>query len=352
MYITYFLYLAGSLIILATLIPFIRNDYWVFRIFEYPRAQKWAITALVLVAFIAVPDFQTDYQWVFLAALIANLAYLSYQIYPFLPMADFQMKPAGEEKTAEGFSLMISNVFQDNKQYDRLLALIKSRSPDLIVLSETSHDWAGALEAIHEDYPYRQARPLDNTYGLMLFSRLEIVESEVRYLVEDDIPSIFALLKLPGGDLCQLMCIHPTPPVPGENVRSTERDKEILMVGKLAKKSPLPVIVSGDLNDVAWSYTNQLFQNISGLLDPRRGRGFYNTFHAKYPFLRYPLDHIFCSPHFQLIEIERLPAIGSDHFPMWIKLSYKPLEALEQKTPDADEEDEELADEKIAKPTH
>lgn len=351
MYSTYFLYLAGSLTILATLIPFIRNDYWVFRIFEYPRAQKWGITALVILAFILLTDFQTNYQWIFLAALAVNLAYLTYQIYPFLPIASFQMKSVGSIAQGEGFSMMISNVLQHNKEYDRLLTLIKMRSPDIVVLSETSHDWAEAMQSIHEDYPYREAKVLDNTYGIMLFSRLEIVESEVRYLVEDDVPSIFALTKLPGGDLAQLFCIHPTPPVPGENVRSTERDKEILMVGKLAKKSQLPVIVSGDLNDVAWSYTNQLFQNISGLLDPRRGRGFYNTFHAKYPFFRYPLDHIFCSPHFQLIEIERLPAIGSDHFPMWIKLAYKPSEAPKQETPDADAEDEELADKKIAKRT-
>ncbi|WP_373512751.1 endonuclease/exonuclease/phosphatase family protein [Persicitalea sp.] len=346
-----FLYSTGSLIILATLIPFIRNDYWVFRIFEYPRAQKWTITAMILVAFVAMTDFQFNYQWFFLAALVANLAYLTYQIYPFLPIASFQMKSAGSE-VEEGFSLMISNVLQYNNEYDRLLALVKSRNPDIIVLSETSHDWAEAMATIHEDYPYRQAKPLDNTYGIILLSRLEIVESEIRFLVEDDVPSIFAQIKMPGGELFQLFCIHPTPPVPGENIRSTERDKEILMVGKLAKKSTLPVIVSGDLNDVAWSYTNQLFQNTSGLLDPRRGRGFYNTFHAKYPFFRYPLDHIFCSSHFQLIEIERLPAIGSDHFPMWIKLAYLPTKADEQETPDADAEDEELADEKIAKPTN
>ncbi len=350
MHLSYFLYFAGGLIILATLIPFIRNDYWVFRIFEYPRAQKWFLTAVILVAFATFTDFQSIYQWGFLAALVINLAYLTFQVYPFLPIADFQMKSASPD-TKDGFSLMISNVLQFNKEYGRLLALINSRNPDIIVLSETSRDWAKAMEAIHENYPYRQSKVLDNTYGIMLFSRLEITESQVRYLVEEDIPSIFALIKLAGGSLFQLFCIHPTPPVPGENIRSTERDKEILMVGKLAKKSPLPVIVSGDLNDVAWSYTNQLFQNTSGLLDPRRGRGFYNTFHAKYPFFRYPLDHIFCSAHFQLMEIERLPAIGSDHFPMWIKLAYEPMERNEQETPDADAEEEELADEKIAKPT-
>ncbi len=344
------LYVAGSLIVLATLIPFIRNDYWIFRIFEYPRLQKWLINLLIIVIYALLTEFDEWYEWGFLAVILANLAYLSYQIYPFLSIASTQMKQAGSSPS-EGFSLMIANVLEDNKEYERLLGLINSRRPDIIVLSETSHDWAQALEGIHGDYPYREAKVLDNTYGIMLFSRLEIAESEVRYLVEDDVPSIFALVKLPDGELFQMFCIHPTPPIPGENTRSTERDKEILMVGKLAKKSPLPVIVSGDLNDVAWSYTNQLFQNTSGLLDPRRGRGFYNTFHAQHPFFRYPLDHIFCSSHFQLVEIERLPDIGSDHFPMWVKLAYEPAEASEQETPDADAEDEELANEKINKPT-
>jgi len=344
------LYVVGSLIVLATLIPFIRNDYWVFRVFDYPRIQKWIITLFIIVVYALVTEFDARHEWGFLVVLLANLAYLSYQIYPFLPIASTQMKQAGSV-TSEGFSLMIANVLEDNKQYERLLDLISSRQPDIIVLSETSQDWAKALEVIHGDYPYRESKVLDNTYGIMLFSRLEITESEVRYLVEDHVPSIFALVKLPGGELFQMFCIHPTPPVPGENPRTTERDKEILLVGKLAKKSPLPVIVSGDLNDVAWSYTNQLFQNTSGLLDPRRGRGFYNTFHAQHRFFRYPLDHVFCSSHFQLVEIERLPDIGSDHFPMWVKLAYEPAEASEQETPDADAEDEKLADEKIAKPT-
>ena len=141
--------------------------------------------------------------------------------------------------------------------------------------------------------------------------------------------------------------MHPTPPVPGENPKSTERDKEILKVAKSAKNSKLPVIVAGDLNDVAWSYTTLLFSKISGLLDPRRGRGFFNTFNAKHKLMRFPLDHIFCSNDFTLLDIKRLSNCGSDHFPMYIKLQYEPRAAAIQEEPQADSSDLKTASEKI-----
>jgi endonuclease/exonuclease/phosphatase (EEP) superfamily protein YafD len=341
------LYIAGGFTLLATLIPYIRNDYWIFRIFEYPRLQKWLLTLIVLLLFVAFVELVAWYEWAFAVALFANFVYLSYLIYPFLPVARYEMLPADPALSDTGFGLMISNVYQYNEDKNRLLKLIKARKPSLIVLSETDPSWEEAMQDVYEEYPHRVVKILDNTYGIMLLSQFEITESEVRFLVEDDVPSIFALVKLPSGNLFQLFCLHPTPPVPGENTRSTERDKEILIVGRLAKKSPLPVVVTGDLNDVAWSYTNQLFQDISGLLDPRKGRGFFNTFHAQHRFFRYPLDHIFCSDDFRLQEIERLPDIGSDHFPIWVKLVYEPSDADEQDTPEADGKEEKLADKKI-----
>jgi hypothetical protein len=101
---------------------------------------------------------------------------------------------------------------------------------------------------------------------------------------------------------------------------------------------------------VAWSRTNYLFQRISGLLDPRIGRGFYNSFHAVYFFLRFPLDHFFHSTHFRLIELRRLAYFGSDHFPMFIRLSYEPEAERQQEAPQADASDEVEAEEKMKKP--
>jgi hypothetical protein len=94
-----------------------------------------------------------------------------------------------------------------------------------------------------------------------------------------------------------------------------------------------PAIVAGDFNDVAWSHTSRLMQRTGGLLDPRVGRGLYNTFDATLPLLRYPLDHIFHTEHFTLAELRRLPFIGSDHFPMSATLCYEPQAIQPQGVP-------------------
>jgi endonuclease/exonuclease/phosphatase (EEP) superfamily protein YafD len=90
-----------------------------------------------------------------------------------------------------------------------------------------------------------------------------------------------------------------------------------------------------------------LFQDVSGLLDPRIGRGFYNTFHAKYFFLRFPLDHVFHSNDFRLVHFRRLAYFGSDHFPVYIELSYEADAAGEQERLHASEEQKVEAQEKI-----
>lgn len=119
------------------------------------------------------------------------------------------------------------------------------------MLVETDQWWADRMNPLSESYPNQLLVPLENTYGMLLFSRFELVGAEVKYLVEKDIPSVHASIKLPSGALIRFHGLHPTPPVPAENPRSTERDKEILLVAKEVKKSKIPIIVAGDLNDVA-----------------------------------------------------------------------------------------------------
>ncbi|WP_416223160.1 endonuclease/exonuclease/phosphatase family protein, partial [Tianweitania sp.] len=62
------------------------------------------------------------------------------------------------------------------------------------------------------------------------------------------------------------------------------------------------------------------FRRISRLLDPRIGRRMVNSFDARYWFMRWPLDHLFHSAHFRLVDMQRLEAGGSDHFPVQFDL--------------------------------
>jgi endonuclease/exonuclease/phosphatase (EEP) superfamily protein YafD len=227
--------------------------------------------------------------------------------------------------------------------------MIRKYDPDIILLVETDEEWAKGIDLSLENYPYQIRQPQDNTYGMLVYSRLKILKHTLRFLVEKDIPSITADIQGRDGKIFRLYCLHPKPPVPNESQESTDRDAEILLVGKEARKCKLPVIVAGDLNDVAWSYTTNLFLKVSGLLDPRIGRGFFSTFHAKYRLFRWPLDHVFCSPHFYLCRLKRLPTIGSDHFPIFIEVGLMPGEVPENKkeVKEAEPEDLQLANEKI-----
>ena len=193
--------------------------------------------------------------------------------------------------------------------------------------------------------PHSVKCPLDNLYGIHLYSSLPLEDVELSYLVEKDVPSIHANLQLRSGDWVRVHFLHPAPPSPSENTESTERDAELVVVAREVADREQPVVVAGDLNDVAWSETTRLFRKISGLLDPRVGRGMFNTFHAKFPFMRWPLDHLFHSHHFTVSVIKRLPGFGSDHFPLFTELSYEPARGHEQDGLSADADDEAMANE-------
>jgi hypothetical protein len=75
----------------------------------------------------------------------------------------------------------------------------------------------------------------------------------------------------------------------------------------------------------------------------------FNTFHAGYWFIRWPLDHLFHSRHFTLSFMQRLPSVGSDHFPVLVELVHDAAAGARQQGLTADAEDRRIANEKIAK---
>jgi endonuclease/exonuclease/phosphatase (EEP) superfamily protein YafD len=341
----------GIFLVVITFLPLVRSDYWTFRIFEFPRVQKLFATLLILLIYPFVSFSNTPADWLLMTVLGGVALHLVWQVYPFTPLAKKQLLKTQITDPDRTISVVMWNVYQYNRSFQPFLKMFAQTDADIVLLSEADQWWQKNLSPLEKGYPHRVHVPLENTYGMLFYSKLPLFEARVEYLVEEGVPSIHTEVQLRSGEKIRLFCIHPTPPVPQENPRSTERDKELLLIADKARESTLPVLVCGDLNDVAWSYTTALFQKMSGLLDPRRGRGFFNTFHAKIPFLRFPLDHVFCSTEFTLIKMARLKNSGSDHFPMYIKLQYTPRAAEIHEEPQPTAEEVETAQEKISKET-
>ncbi len=342
-----FLYFLGFLAVMLTVLPFLRYTAWWIRIGEFPRLQIAVVCLLVLILMPVLMYPLTVVEVIFLLLIASCLAYQIFCVLKYLPFYPKQVERSRVPLPQNVIKLFICNVFIDNRETERLVRLVEKINPDLVLLAEVDEFWTNNLTELERKFPHFVKCPLDNAYGLALYSRLEMENAELKFLVEDDIPSIHADVVLRSGKRISLYCLHPRPPVPTENTRSLERDAELLMVGRMIDKLDVPTIVAGDLNDVAWSWTTKLFQKISGLLDPRIGRGLYPTFPVAYPVVRCPLDHVFHSNHFRLVELKRLPSVGSDHYPMYISLSLETTAQFTQEEPEAAPEEKRDADEMI-----
>tara|TARA_R110000803_G_scaffold44343_2_gene93871 strand:- start:9162 stop:10154 length:993 start_codon:yes stop_codon:yes gene_type:complete len=312
---------------------------------DFPRLQFTILAVILLFAHFIFLDRKMLMTQILLLITTLCVIWQLRWILPFSFLWPKEVKSSHDHRVNNQLSILTSNVFTPNRQADALIKLVKQHQPDVLVTLESDQWWQDQLKVIEAEMPYSIKCPLDNLYGMHVYSRLPLSEHEICYLVEQDVPSIHTALELRTGDKIRLHFLHPAPPSPTENTESTERDAELVIVARSIAESNQAMIVTGDLNDVAWSATTRLFRKISGLLDPRVGRGAFNTFHADYPFARWPLDHLFHSDHFTLRAIKRLPSIGSDHFPLLTRLTFTPHQADNQQGPKATSEEYEWSKE-------
>ncbi len=333
----------GALMAGGTLVGFSRNPHWSVRLWDFPRVQI-AAAALLCGALYAALFFRgAPWEWAWMGALALCVAWQTYKVYPYTRTARATVQRTDAPREGATLRLLVSNVLMENRHHDRLLRVIRDADPDLVLAVETDAAWNRALDVLAADYPHAVRQPQENYYGMVLFSRFPLVDPRIEFLVQHDIPSVHTGVELPSGEVVYLHGIHPRPPEPIRDQDSTPRDAELVLMGRhIGDEEDRPTIVAGDLNDVAWSPTSELFLRLSGLLDPRVGRGMFNSFNANNPVFRYPLDHVFHSNDFRLVDLRRLEHVGSDHFPICIELSYEPEgEASQPETPEEPGDEEE-----------
>ena len=334
----------GLFLLLATLAPLARTGEWWVRILDFPRQQIALLLFVVVLVWLGTGPRSTA-SWGFAAALALAGSYQVSRMLPYTPVGRVEIE-AVSCSDEHRLRIMVANVLMENRNAEGLLRIVRDARPDVLLVAEGDDWWDRQLAVLDAEYPNALKRPLDNKYGMHLFSRLPLRDAEIRVLVEEDIPSVRASVRLRSGQWVDFHGLHPRPPKPGSDTEP--RDAELLIAGREVREAGRPAVVAGDMNDVAWSSTTKHFQRIAEVLDPRRGRGTFNTFSALLPWpLRWPLDHVFATKHFGLSELRLLPHFNSDHLPVLVELCHRPDLAARQQPERADADDHERARETI-----
>ncbi|MBU2062245.1 MAG: endonuclease/exonuclease/phosphatase family protein, partial [Bacteroidetes bacterium] len=78
------LYCFSFLLSLVVLLPLIKKDFWIFRVFDYPRLQKFVLISIVLTGWLVYyRDSTLLIDWGIIIFLSVTLIHLAYVIVPF-----------------------------------------------------------------------------------------------------------------------------------------------------------------------------------------------------------------------------------------------------------------------------
>lgn len=341
-------YIISALLIIASLLPFVSNQHWIFRIWEFGRIQLMVLQILILVLGFIIVEEKSSLFW---GTAILHGVLVIYHLGVLIPYTKIYRKnlPKIIPKDSDTVSIISINVYQFNDRYDDLIKLVKEVDPDILLTMESNQAWENGMKELEKDYPYNKKVALENTYGIHFYSKLEAKSLKVNYFTANDLPSIEASLSTANGSSFTFFGIHPPPPSPTEEDNSKERDGELLSIGKKVLEKKEPVIVVGDFNNVAWAKSSILFRKTSQLIDPRIGRGFVSTYHAKYKLLRFPIDLFFHSTDIFIEEFKTLRGIGSDHLPLFCKFFINHEENAQKEEVETLEEGEEEEVEEMIK---
>jgi len=311
------LYILSILIIVGILLPISDSKHWFIRGQAYFRFWYFLINVLLIGSWIILTSVNVISFIILLLLFFCCIICLN-DLLPFTRWYKTEIRACLNPSDNSILGILIYNVYQENDQYDKLIDKVKSIDPDIVLLLETNLAWYDAMSPLIDKYPYKIKAIQENTYGMMMLSKLQPLEKSVENLTDNEIPSIDCLIKV-NDQKIRIRGLHPKPPIPGEALSSKQKDEEFSEAARRIARLPdeeLKIVI-GDLNDVVWSKASRRFKKTSGLKDPRVGRGTYSTFPTYFP-IRFPLDHIFCSPELRLYDLEVLENIGSDHFPIYV----------------------------------
>lgn len=283
----------------AALLSLIPVRAWALELLASFRVQ---LTLLTLLAGVAALLMRRRL-WAVLAA-----AFAAVQIGILVPIFVPAGAGAGTHEGRQRCTVLTLNLEWTNRDADEVLSVIRSIAPDIVAVEEVNLWWRGRLGTLRDILPYQQFDPYSNRPGVAILSRFPAKGSEWYPLHG----RAFASLDFEkDGQPFRFVALHTLPPRSPLLYRA--RNRQLDEVAEHLGAAAGPTIVAGDFNTTPWSPVMHDFQETTGLVDVRSGRGTFPTWPSWNPLLRVPIDHIFCTPGVGVEEVKRVPVPGSDH---------------------------------------
>ena len=302
---------AGVACAVGTLFGFLGPFYWFFDLFSHLRVQY----ALGLAVAGGVALFRKEFQ---MGTGFTGLAMLNAVL--LVPQLVAESRPEINPISVM-FRAVLINVNTRSGDPVRVGAFITEADPDVLILEEVNENWLVELGVALAPFPYAVERPREDNFGIALYSKFPLVGEEIRFIGQDEVPSIIADAETPGG-CCTIVATHTVPPAGPK--RSAMRNAHLKRLAEEVKKEIYPLLVMGDLNTTPWSVHFRRLRERTGLHDSSRGHGLSPTWPTYNPLLMIPIDHCFHSDEITIIGRSVGPRVGSDHFPLTVDIALGP----------------------------
>ncbi len=296
---------AGCVAAAATLLGFLGGISWFLDLFSHFRVQ-YAL-GLTLFSSLLLLGRRRRQAAIFMAFACVNLPAI-------LPL----YAGAADAPPADGTALraVLLNVSTRRGDAELVGRFLRGVDADIVILEEISPAWVRALPWLLASHPHHLLVPREDNFGIGFLSRLPLARIEAREIGDAEVPSILATVRTPRG-LLRVVATHPPPPAGGEY--SGWRNGQLAALVEHTR-SPLPLILIGDLNTTPWNRYFRRLLDASGLRDSTRGFGLQPTWPNFIFPLRIPLDHCLHSPDITVVDRRLGPNVGSDHYPLIVDL--------------------------------
>jgi endonuclease/exonuclease/phosphatase (EEP) superfamily protein YafD len=295
----------GAVTIVAALLPLAARLTWMFDLFTHFRIQLIA-ALMVLIVIFAV---RREYRWC--AALGVAAAINVVPLVPYLPLGSVGA-------ATPTLSVLAVNVQYDNGEHTGLLASIAEAEPDIVLVVEFTARWDEHLASLAAKYPYQIRHPQPDAFGIALYSRHPL--ANVSELTLASTVAIDARIVTPRGDV-RVIGVHLRPPK--SRALAHERNAQLSALAAHLATIDEPLTVLGDFNISPYSPYFTEWLAATGLHDARAGRGLEFTWPTHFPVLGVPIDHCLVRDGLTVAQYARLPAFGSDHYPVLARLAQK-----------------------------